>query len=166
MSPITYISYIRGRCATLLGLRASQSHNGDVQLAQCEASANTLFAWKVFFPRKRFNIVRHLRILSRQKKMFFGEQDHTSYLSIWGHHHIIQACEKGTKKCNMSYEQDSISVKISHIPKEQDQTWNLSKILHRRIFRLKIIHRQFHLISTVLIRKITKNELKCRNLHC
>ena len=28
------------------------------------------------------------------------------------------------------------------------QTWNLSKILHRRIFRLKILHRQFHLIST------------------
>ena len=30
------------------------------------------------------------------------------------------------------------------------QTWNLSKILHRRIFRLKILHRQFHLILTVL----------------
>ena len=24
-----------------------------------------------------------------------------------------------------------------------DQTWNLSKILHRRIFRPKILHRQF-----------------------
>ena len=34
-----------------------------------------------------------------------------------------------------------------------EQTWNLSKILHRRIFRLKILHRQFHLISTVLVRK-------------
>ena len=32
---------------------------------------------------------------------------------------------------------------------EKDQTWNLSKNLHRRIFRLKILHRQFHLISTV-----------------
>ena len=38
------------------------------------------------------------------------------------------------------------------------QTWNLSKILHRRIFRLIILHRQFHLISTVLVRKSTKNE--------
>ena len=37
------------------------------------------------------------------------------------------------------------------------QTWNLSKILHRQIFRLKILHRQFHLISTVLVRKNTKN---------
>ena len=36
------------------------------------------------------------------------------------------------------------------------QTWNLSKILHRRIFRLKILHRQFHLISTVLVRKKTQ----------
>ena len=38
------------------------------------------------------------------------------------------------------------------------QTWNLSKILHRRIFRLKILQRQFHLISTVLVRKNTRNE--------
>ena len=37
-------------------------------------------------------------------------------------------------------------------------TWNLSKNLHRRIFRLKILHRQFHLISTVLVGKNTKNE--------
>ena len=34
-----------------------------------------------------------------------------------------------------------------------NQTWNLSKNLHRRIFGLKILHHQFHLISTVLIRK-------------
>ena len=40
----------------------------------------------------------------------------------------------------------------------QWQTWNLSKVLHRRIFRLKILHRQFHLILTVLVRKNTKNE--------
>ena len=32
---------------------------------------------------------------------------------------------------------------------DKNQTWNLSKNLHRRIFRLKILHRQFHLISTV-----------------
>ena len=39
------------------------------------------------------------------------------------------------------------------------QTWNLSKILHRRIFRLKILYRQFHLILTVLVeKKNTKNE--------
>ena len=38
------------------------------------------------------------------------------------------------------------------------QTWNLSKILHRWIFRLKILQGQFHLIVTVLIRKTTKNE--------
>ena len=36
------------------------------------------------------------------------------------------------------------------------QTWNLSKILYRRIFRL---------ISTVLVRKNTKNKWKWRNLH-
>ena len=35
-------------------------------------------------------------------------------------------------------------------------TSNLSKILHRRIFRLKILHRPFHLISTVLVRKTQK----------
>ena len=45
------------------------------------------------------------------------------------------------------------------------QTWNLSKILHCRIFRLKLLHCQFHLISTVLVRKNTKNEWKWRNLH-
>ena len=45
------------------------------------------------------------------------------------------------------------------------QTWNLSKILHRRIFGLKILHPQFHLISTVSVRKNTKNEWKWRNLH-
>ena len=45
------------------------------------------------------------------------------------------------------------------------QTWNLSKKLHRRILRLKILHRQFHLISTVLVGKKTqKNEWKWRNL--
>ena len=36
------------------------------------------------------------------------------------------------------------------------QTWNLSKNLHRRILRLKILHRQFHLISTVLVGKTQK----------
>ena len=45
------------------------------------------------------------------------------------------------------------------------QTWNLSKILHRRIFRPKTFHRQFHLISTVLVIKTQKNEWKWRNLH-
>ena len=45
------------------------------------------------------------------------------------------------------------------------QTWKLSKNLHRRIFGLKILHHQFHLISTVLVRKNTKNEWKWRNLH-
>ena len=44
------------------------------------------------------------------------------------------------------------------------QTWNLSKNLHRRILRLTILHRQFHLISTVLVGKNTKNEWKWRNL--
>ena len=46
----------------------------------------------------------------------------------------------------------------------ETQTWNLSKNLHRRILRLKILHRQFHLISTVLVGKNTKNEWKWRNL--
>ena len=45
------------------------------------------------------------------------------------------------------------------------QTWNLSKIWHRQIFRLQILHRQFHLISTVLVRKNTQNEWKWRNFH-
>ena len=46
----------------------------------------------------------------------------------------------------------------------QNQTWNLSKKLHRRNLWLKILHRQFHLISTVLVGKNTKNESKWRNL--
>ena len=37
-----------------------------------------------------------------------------------------------------------------------NQTWNLSKNLHRRILRLKILHRQFHLILTVLVGKTQK----------
>ena len=37
-----------------------------------------------------------------------------------------------------------------------NQTWNLSKILHCQIFMLKILHRQFLLILTVLVRKNTK----------
>ena len=32
-------------------------------------------------------------------------------------------------------------------------------------FHEKILHRQFHLILTVLVRKNTKNEWKWRNLH-
>ena len=36
---------------------------------------------------------------------------------------------------------------------QSTQTWNLSKTLHHPIFRLKILHRQFHLILTVLVRK-------------
>ena len=36
------------------------------------------------------------------------------------------------------------------------QTENLSKKLDRRIFGLKILHHQFHLISTVLVSKNTK----------
>ena len=38
-----------------------------------------------------------------------------------------------------------------HFVESEDQTWNLSKNLHRRISRIKILHRQFHLISTVLV---------------
>ena len=40
------------------------------------------------------------------------------------------------------------------------QTWNLSKNLHRRIFRLKILHCHFNLISTVLVGKNTKKWVK------
>ena len=36
------------------------------------------------------------------------------------------------------------------------KTWVLSKILHCRIFRPKILHCQFHLISTVLVIKAQK----------
>ena len=43
---------------------------------------------------------------------------------------------------------------------KQAQTGNLSKNLHHRIFGLKILHHQFHLILTVLVRKNTKNEWK------
>ena len=57
----------------------------------------------------------------------------------------------------------SCAKKIYPFPKWQ--TWNLSKNLHRRIFRLKILHRQFHLILTVLVRNNTKNEWKWKNLH-
>ena len=53
------------------------------------------------------------------------------------------------------------------------QTWNLSKNLHRWIFRLRILHRQFYLISTVLVRKKHKKWVKMEKftplakiLHC
>ena len=46
-----------------------------------------------------------------------------------------------------------------------DQRSNLSKNLHRRNFRPKLLHRQFQLISTVLVMKTQKNEWKWRNLH-
>ena len=53
------------------------------------------------------------------------------------------------------------------------QTWNLSKILHRRIFGLKTLHHQFHLISTVLVGKKHKKWVKMKKftplakiLHC
>ena len=53
------------------------------------------------------------------------------------------------------------------------QTWNLSKNLHRQILRLKILHRQFHLISTVLMGKKHKKIVKiekftplAKTLHC
>ena len=53
------------------------------------------------------------------------------------------------------------------------QTWNLSKNLHRWIFTLKILHRQFYLISTVLVRKKHKKWVKMEKftplakiLHC
>ena len=38
------------------------------------------------------------------------------------------------------------------------QTWDLSKIVHRWIFRPKILHPYFHRISTVLVIKTPKNE--------
>ena len=41
----------------------------------------------------------------------------------------------------------------------------LAKNLHCQIFRLKILRRQFHQISTILVSKNTKNERKWRNLH-
>ena len=56
-------------------------------------------------------------------------------------------------------------INLMHASTTRWQTWNLSKILHRWIFRLKILHRQFHLISTVLVGKNAKNEWKWRNLH-
>ena len=62
-------------------------------------------------------------------------------------------------------------VKVLHI--QLHQTWNLSKNLHRWIFRLKILHRQFYLISTVLVRKKHKKWVKMEKftplakiLHC
>ena len=82
--------------------------------------------------------------------------------------HLASICEVSLlvfKRFNITI----VATFVCPLPKkyyrETDQTWNLSKILHRRIFRLKILHRQFHLISTVLVRKNTKNEWKWRNLH-
>ena len=75
------------------------------------------------------------------------------------------------------YIYDSILL-LKHIvtPKECtvcDQTWNLSKNLHCRILRLQILHRQFHLISTVLVGKKHKKWVKMEKftplakiLHC
>ena len=56
----------------------------------------------------------------------------------------------------ISYQE--VNDRLSSTGFSKRQTWNLSKILHRRIFILKILQRQFHLISTVLVRKNTKNE--------
>ena len=55
----------------------------------------------------------------------------------------------------------SIIIKVNTTIKPlitNNPTWNLSKNLHRRIFRLKILHRQFQLISTVFVGKYTKNK--------
>ena len=69
---------------------------------------------------------------------------------------------------------DHYSLSASNITSlVQMHTWNLSKNLHRRIFRLKILHRQFHLISTVLVGKKHKKWVKMEKftplakiLHC
>ena len=69
-------------------------------------------------------------------------------------------------------------MKLTNIVQERpltnvEQTWNLSKNLHRWIFRLKILHHQFYLISTVLVRKKHKKWVKMEKftqlakiLHC
>ena len=46
-----------------------------------------------------------------------------------------------------------------------NQTWDLSKILHCRIFRPKILHYKFYWISTVLVIKTQNNECFLRSLH-
>ena len=72
--------------------------------------------------------------------------------------------ENGEKKCNCwqvtTYVATALKEVFNNIIKRRRpfQTWNLSKNLHRRIFRLEILHRQFHLISAVLVGKNTKNE--------
>ena len=74
----------------------------------------------------------------------------------------------GANICN-----SSILIYITERSDDDNQTWNLSKNLHRRIFRLKILHRHFHLISTVLVGKNTKKWVKMEKftplakiLHC
>ena len=46
------------------------------------------------------------------------------------------------------------------------QTWHLSKVLHRRIFRLKLLRRQFRLIWKVIVGDKNKKKWNRRNLHC
>ena len=53
--------------------------------------------------------------------------------------------------CNFSYIFSSTGPKFCAINILPWQTWNLSKNLHHWIFRLKILHRRFYLISTVLV---------------
>ena len=80
---------------------------------------------------------------------------------------MMEHDRKIPRKWHKVTENDSIWQKFLQtwrIMTENEQTWNLSKNLHRRILRLKILHRQFHLISTVLVGKNTKNEWKWRNL--
>ena len=79
---------------------------------------------------------------------------------------IIANAFKGTK---LSIVQSRPSV----IYAKDWQTWNLSKTLHRRIFRPKILHPQFHLISTVVVGKKHKKLVKMEKftplakiLHC
>ena len=45
------------------------------------------------------------------------------------------------------------------------QTWDLSKLWHRRIFRPKILHPYFHWVLPVLVIKTPKNEWKWSNAH-
>ena len=63
-------------------------------------------------------------------------------------------------------------VSLSNPSQVSSQTWDLSKILHCRILRPKLLHRQFHIISTVLVIK-HKNWVKkevfislAKILHC
>ena len=107
--------------------------------------------------------VLKISVLGNKRQQNALKTKEKSYKLVWksgaNNYTQTQHLEIGDKKksslTSSSVSKSQLSLTSSTSSAAQ-QTWNLSKILHRRTFRLKILHRQFHLISTVLVRKTQK----------